>query len=141
MVRRICIAWGICYLVFVLVPVMGPRLLYPDFQVDRIGNGPFSAIARLNQDEGMLRGAAFPSAHLAATAVATWSSRCWRKALFWSVLPVAASIAFGAVYLGYHYITDVVAGVLVAVVAVLTDRTIVGNGWRTASTVLEEPVR
>ena len=122
MVRRVCFAWGICYAVFVFVPVLGPRLLFPDLQDLRIGNGPFSAIARLNQELGMLHGAAFPSAHIAATVVATWSAWCWRRVLFWGILPVSIGITAGAICLGYHYLTDVFAGAFVAVTAVFLDR-------------------
>jgi len=120
-VRRICIAWAICYVLYLAVPVLGPRFVYTGYQGPRMGEGPASALARLNQSHGMLRGAAFPSAHLAATAVAVWSAWCWRRTLFLPVLSVSVALAIGAVYLGYHYVVDVAAGLLVAVLAIGVD--------------------
>lgn len=121
LVRRICVAWVICYLLFLAVPVLGPRFVFPDVQPPRLGTGPFSALATFNQDHGMLRGAAFPSAHVAATVVAVWSAWRWWRAGFWAVLPIAAALAAGAVYLGYHYVVDVVAGAAVGAAAVAID--------------------
>ncbi len=125
--RRVCIAWAVCYVLYLLIPVLGPRLAYPAYQAPRIGNGPASALARVNQDHGMLHGAAFPSAHMAATAVATWSAWRWRRRLFRFVLPVSVALAVGAVYLGYHYVVDILAGLLVAAFAIGVDYAVFGR--------------
>jgi membrane-associated phospholipid phosphatase len=53
---------------------------------------------------------AFPSAttgYFAAAAVP--ALLCWRK-LGWVVTAITAEVAFGCVYVGVHYVTDVVAG-------------------------------
>lgn len=120
MIRQICYAWGACYAVFVLFPVLGPRLVNPAFQGTRMGTGPFSELALANQRWGMLRGASFPSAHVAATAVALIAIRGGRA--FWSLLPLGALIPIAAVYLGYHYVTDVAVGAATGAVAVALDR-------------------
>jgi membrane-associated phospholipid phosphatase len=121
MIRQICIAWGICYILFLFIPVAGPRFAYENVQGARMGTGIFSALARLNQDHGMLHGAAFPSAHVAATVVATWSLRLTERKFFWVLLPMCIAVVVGAVYLGYHYFADVVAGAVVGVLAVISD--------------------
>ncbi len=124
MIRQICIVWGVCYVLFLLIPVTGPRFIFGNVQEARIGTGIFSAIAKLNQDHGMLRGAAFPSAHVAATTVVTCSM--WRlgRKFFWALLPPCVAVAVGAVYLGYHYVVDVVAGIAVAILAIGLDRAV-----------------
>lgn len=124
MVHRISISWGICYILFLLIPVTGPRFLFDNVQEAHMGTGVFSAIASLNQDYGMLRGGAFPSAHVAATAIATWSLWRSRRKFFWALLPLCVAVPVGAVYLGYHYIIDVVAGVAVTGLAVASERAI-----------------
>jgi membrane-associated phospholipid phosphatase len=121
-VRWVCISWSVCYILFLVIPVLGPRFAFPGLQEPRMGDGPFSFIARLNGDHGMVRGAAFPSAHVAATAIALWSVWCWRRAWFRWLLPAGLCLAVGAVYLGYHYVVDVLAGILVGAVAVAFDR-------------------
>ena len=120
-VRRVCLAWAVCFVVFVLVPVLGPRFVFPDLQAARLGSGPFSALARVNQSRGMLHGGSFPTAHVAATTVALWSVWRSRSALRWAVAPLAAALAVACVYLTYHYVVDVLTGVVVGACTVGAD--------------------
>lgn len=120
MIRQICYAWAACYVVFVLFPVLGPRFMNPDWQELRMGTGAFSALALANQHWGMLRGASFPSAHVAATVVTLVAM--WRSPAFCGLLPIAILIPVAAVYLGYHYVSDVAVGALVGAAAVAVDR-------------------
>jgi membrane-associated phospholipid phosphatase len=124
-VRRICLAWALCFVVFILVPVRGPRFLFPWLQPARFGAGPFSALAHVNQAYGMLYGGSFPSAHVAATTVVLWSAWRWRRALLWAVVPVSAALTIGCVYLAYHYVADVAAGVLFGAAAIAVDHAVV----------------
>ncbi len=125
LVRRVCLAWALCFVVFVVVPVLGPRFQFPALQAGRLGKGLFSSLAHLNQTYGMLHGGSFPSAHVAATAVAVWSAWRWRRALLWLVLPLAVLLAVACVYLAYHYVVDVVVGVLFGAAGVVADRVVV----------------
>lgn len=125
LVRRVCLAWAFCFVVFVVVPVLGPRFQFPALQAGRFGNGLFSSLAHLNQTYGMLHGGSFPSAHVAATAVAVWCAWRWRRALLWLVLPLAVLLAVACVYLAYHYVVDVVVGILFGAAGVVADRVVV----------------
>jgi membrane-associated phospholipid phosphatase len=125
LVRRICVAWALCFVVFILVPVRGPRFLFPWVQEARFGAGPFSALAQLNQAYGMLHGGSFPSAHVAATTVAVWAAWRWRRALLWAVLPVSLALALGCVYLAYHYVVDVAVGILFGAAVIAVDHLVV----------------
>ncbi len=58
---------------------------------------------------------AFPSGHTAVvltTLYYAWKSR--EKKLFAVLFPVVAALIFSTVYLRYHYVIDVIAGVLLA---------------------------
>lgn len=125
--RRLCIAWAICYILYLVIPVLGPRFVYAGYQAPRMGPGPISALSKLNGDHGMLRGAAFPSAHVAATTVAVWSAWRWRRSVFRFVFPLSIALAIGAVYLGYHYVVDILAGILVGVLAIGMDHRVIGS--------------
>jgi membrane-associated phospholipid phosphatase len=120
-VRRVCLAWAVCFVIFVLVPVLGPRFLFPELQATRLGAGPFSALARINQSRGMLHGGSFPSAHMAATTVAVWSIWRRRHPLRWAVAPLSVALAVACVYLTYHYVVDVLAGIVVGAGVVTAD--------------------
>lgn len=103
----------VCYAIFFLFPVAGPRYLLP------LADNPATrtAIARATQD--LLNGAAawgtaFPSSHVAValvTAVAAF--REWRA--FGAPFVVAAVLlALGTVYGQFHYAVDALAGAALA---------------------------
>ena len=110
MVAAVCLSWAVCDLAFVLYPVMGPRFVFPDLQWSRMGSGWLAQLAKTYEEQGMLRGAAFPSAHVAGAVAAMAPLWRWRRTLFWVLSPVAVGLAAGAVLFGYHYATDVVVG-------------------------------
>ena len=53
----------------------------------------------------------FPSLHTAASLTLLWASRHIPR-LAWALSPIVISIPFACVYLRYHYVTDVLAGLL-----------------------------
>jgi membrane-associated phospholipid phosphatase len=97
----------VSYVLFVLFPVQGPRYLWsPDVVTD----GPFRTLTHALLSRGSARGAAFPSLHMAGAvtqAVMAW--RYQRRLAPWIAL-AAALIGVGAVYGGFHYAIDIVAG-------------------------------
>jgi membrane-associated phospholipid phosphatase len=110
-ILAMCVMLAACYVLFVLFPVRGPRLVDPSFQSGRMGDGIFSMIALANQQYGMLFGAAFPSAHVAG-AVVLLVPHAWRRS-FWFIAPIAVTIPVSTVYFGYHYVADAVIGAIV----------------------------
>lgn len=121
LVRRIAFVWAACFVLFLLIPVLGPRFMHPEEQASLFGTGRFSAIALLNQRYAMLHGGSFPSAHIAAVTVAI-SSLGWRQRMV--LLPFAAAIVVSVIALRYHYRLDVVAGVGLGLAAVIIDRSL-----------------
>jgi membrane-associated phospholipid phosphatase len=123
-------AFFLTYAGYLLLPAVGPRFTLHDISaLDRdlpglwltptlraaINAGGFVA-AGVPNSVAMAGAArdAFPSGHVAVTAVAIWW--CWRHRLRvrWVVSAAGVLVAFGAVYLRYHYVVDVLAGVAVA---------------------------
>ncbi len=99
-----------CFLVFVLFPVQGPRYLGTP---EGIPSGPFRSLALALLEGGSSRGAAFPSSHVAvAAAQGVLAVRFWGRR-GWAVAVLAALLAAGAVYGGFHYAVDAVAGAVV----------------------------
>ena len=97
------------YLFFVYFPVQGPRYLFPA-PTGEIENGVMYQLAHRILEAGSSRGAAFPSSHVgvafAQTALAFVLLKRWAPALF----VLSTGLAVGAVYGGFHYATDAVAG-------------------------------
>lgn len=127
LIRAVCISWAACYVIALLYPVLSPRGILPAIQASRFGSGLATRLALLNQRHGMLAGASFPSAHVAATVVMLIVLRRARHVLFWPFAFLGMNLGVGAVYLGYHYALDVVAGTVVGVGAVVADVRWVGG--------------
>ncbi len=127
LVRRISFAWALCFTVFVLFPVLGPRFADAPAQEALLGPGPFGALALFNQRYGMLYGGSFPSAHIAASVIALGALSLRQRLLF---LPLVLSIFVSVVALRYHYRIDVVAGMVVGFGAIAFDRTLVALSAR-----------
>lgn len=122
LVRRICLAWALCFTAFLVFPVLGPRFADTPAQEALLGEGPFGAMALFNQRYGMLRGGAFPSAHIAASIIALGALTLRQRAFF---LPLVLAIFVSVVALRYHYRIDVVAGIAVGLGAIALDRVFV----------------
>lgn len=97
------VACFVCYLVF---PVAGPRYLWTSPAPD----GPFRRIATWLLESGSSRGTAFPSSHVAVAAAQSVLAVRYFGSRGAVLTVFAAGLALGAVYGGFHYAVDVVAG-------------------------------
>ncbi len=97
------------YCFFIYFPVQGPRYLFPA-PSGEIANGMMYQLAHQILEAGSSRGAAFPSSHVgvsfAQAAISVVLLRRWSPLL----LVLSTGLAVGAVYGGFHYATDAVAG-------------------------------
>jgi membrane-associated phospholipid phosphatase len=107
----------LCWTIFMLFPVEGPRYLWTPAGVP---DGPMRRLAVRLLAAGSSRGAAFPSSHMAVSVsqfVLAWR---WQRPVAWGVLVVAILIGFGAVYGGFHYGVDMIAGAVLGVAVSLS---------------------
>lgn len=109
------VTWLIGCALFVAIPVQGPRYLWsspPD-----IPDGMFRRLSLGILSTGSARGTAFPSLHMAASLSQTILAWRWQGALVkWAMTAMSLLVAIGAVYAGYHYATDMIAGAAVGLV-------------------------
>lgn len=106
-VLAVVLAFLSCFLVFVVFPVQGPRYLGVP---EGVPGGPVRDLVLAVLQSGSSRGAAFPSSHVSvAVAQALMAARHQPRAARWAV-PLATGLALGAVYGGFHYAVDAVAG-------------------------------
>ncbi len=104
--------FAVCYLLFVVFPVQGPRYLWtPDAPA-----GPARALTLALLESGSSRGAAFPSSHVAVATVQAFSVVRYRMAEAWLVVPLAGLLTVGTVYGGFHYAVDASAGIAVGLI-------------------------
>jgi membrane-associated phospholipid phosphatase len=103
------------YVVFVLFPVQGPRYLWP--APTAIPHGLFRALTLRVLEGGSSPGTAFPSAHVAVATMQSLFALQWHRPFGILLSVLTALLTLGAVYGGYHYAVDVLAGAVVGLVA------------------------
>jgi len=131
----------VCYLIYICLPVMGPhgnwvetapevvRQLIGSRRVpDSIRSGPFFLIMqqvyRLVEPRG---GAAFPSSHVAVAITTNYFTFLYWRKVRWVHLVAVILLCVSTVYCGYHYVVDVIAGVLTAALLVLLGNWLYGQ--------------
>ncbi len=123
---HIVLCFYLSYVGYILFPALGPRYTMAHLQsVQLQGVALFEGIYDLlNSIEGIKRDA-FPSGHTAVTLVVVHLSHRYERRLFRIFLPLAVLLLFSTVYCRYHYVVDVLGGV------VLYGITMVSGGWLT----------
>ena len=113
-VYALTVTWVVCWVWFVFFPVEGPRYEWgvvgsaaPDGVMRRLAVAILAA--------GSSRGAAFPSSHMAISVVQTVLALRWQRGIGIVCLMVAVLVGTGAVYGGFHYGVDILAGVVLGV--------------------------
>ncbi len=97
------------YLFFIFFPVQGPRYLFPA-PGGRLAEGPVYRLAHHLLEAGSSRGAAFPSSHVGVSTAQTILVFRYLPRLGPVIALLAAGLALGAIYGGFHYATDAIAG-------------------------------
>jgi membrane-associated phospholipid phosphatase len=110
-VSAFTLAMVACFVVFCLAPVEGPRYAWPP--PAGVAEGFFRRVVSQILEGGSSRGTAFPSSHQAIALVMGLSSMSWRRRLGLPVLVLSLLLGLGAVYGGFHYGVDMLAGAAV----------------------------
>lgn len=103
------------YFISVLMPVESPHFSLASIETVRLSGGFFTHLINWLESYALVRGAAFPSAHVAGSTVAVLASWRYRRWLFWICLPFFLCMCVATVYGRYHYVADVLAGLATGV--------------------------
>lgn len=113
----ILLCFYLSYVGYLLFPALGPRYTMNHLQsADLQGvflTGPVQEL--LNRIEGIKRDA-FPSGHTGVALVVLGLAYRFHKAFFSIAFPVVALLIFSTVYCRYHYVVDVIGGVVLAAI-------------------------
>lgn len=119
-VFTIILCFFLSYLGYLLFPAVGPRFTLNHLQTADLQSGPMTLWIRQTLDSlEHNKTDAFPSGHTAVALVSlfyAWKFR--QKALFRVLAPAVAALIVSTVYLRYHYVIDVIAGVLLAALTI-----------------------
>ena len=109
------VGYLVCYATYLLFPTRSPAngLGVQQFGAER--GGLFQSLVRLIQNHAGVHGNAFPSAHIMlAFVVLMFTYRFLPRLAPWLLVPILL-MCLGAVYDGYHYASDVIAGALLGI--------------------------
>lgn len=103
---------------YLLVPAVGPGIAFPGLYTTSLDGSLYHPI---NDVMGLMRAPrdAFPSLHAGLSAVVLWYSWKYGKVAFLILLPFVVGNWISTLYLRYHYLTDVLAGFVVAWLSVV----------------------
>jgi membrane-associated phospholipid phosphatase len=105
-------AYAIGYVIAIFFPIESPWFAMAGSWHAPLHGGPFTAIINFIEHFGRVRGAAFPSEHVAGSFAALWGAWRHRRWLFWVMLPLALCMCVSTVWGRYHYVMDIFGGMV-----------------------------
>jgi len=116
----VLLCFYLSYLGYIIFPALGPRFAIDELKVIPLKGFLVAEPIQnfLNWLEGIKRDA-FPSGHTAIASTVLYLSYKFEKKLFRILLPAVLALIFSTVYCRYHYVVDVLAGIILAVLTVL----------------------
>jgi membrane-associated phospholipid phosphatase len=128
----------VCYLAYIVLPVVGPLVLFRNIDGYRlpadiqpatalafpaaVQSGPFSRLMVWVYYPFETPGASFPSSHVAIAIVTVYFSFLYLRRIRWPHFVAMILLCAATVYCRYHYVVDVVGGVLTAALIPLGNR-------------------
>jgi len=116
----VTIGFFLSYIGYLLVPAIGPR-----FTLAQSQSGPVKGWLWANQILDILNANefnkrdCFPSGHTGITLIVLYYAHAHHKKLFAFLLPVGVLLIMATVFLRLHYVIDVIAGFVLAALAIL----------------------
>jgi membrane-associated phospholipid phosphatase len=134
-VFMILLCFYLSYIGYMLFPALGPRFTMNHLQSADLQGlflaGPVQEL--LNRIEGIKRDA-FPSGHTGVALVVLGLAYRHHKTFFSIAFPVVAMLIFSTVYCRYHYVVDVIGGVILATITFVVGEKYYGD-WEVRNNI------
>ncbi len=123
----------LCYIFYVIFPAIGPRFILHDFaSINAELPGIFftkwirsfldfgeSIPVGVSNPQVFAQRDAMPSAHTALALILVYLSKKIKSKSFYFYLPYLILLVISTIYLRYHYVIDIAAGIFIAVIAII----------------------
>lgn len=106
------VGYAIGYVIAMLFPIQSPWFAMAGMWHGELHGGPFTATINFIEHYGRVRGAAFPSEHVAGAVAVLWGAWRFRRWLFWVMLPLVAAMCFSTIWGRCHYVADIFGGIV-----------------------------
>lgn len=119
-VFTIVLCFYLSYIGYVLFPAVGPRFMLKHLQTADLRTGPMTLwIQQILNSLEHNKTDAFPSGHTAVGLVSLYYAGKYKeRVLFRILVPAVSALIVSTVYLRYHYVIDVIAGILLAALTI-----------------------
>jgi len=111
-----------CDLGFILYPVAGPLPFMGQAYTVPLDGWLWTWLGEMIRSKAHYVGGTIPSPHCAAGTVMWGMAWLYHRGWFWALAPVILSLYVSTVYGRFHYLTDAVAGIAVALLALGASR-------------------
>ena len=106
------VGYAIGYVIAAFFPIQSPWFAMAGMWQGQLHGGPFTATINFIERYGRVRGAAFPSEHVAGSVAVLWGAWRFRRWLFWVLLPLVTAMCVSTIWGRYHYVADVFGGII-----------------------------
>jgi membrane-associated phospholipid phosphatase len=106
------VGYTVGYLIAAVFPIESPWFAMAGIWRGQLDGGPFTAAINFIEHYGRVRGAAFPSQHVAGSVAALWGAWQHRRWLYWVMLPLVVLMCVSTIWGRYHYVADIFGGIL-----------------------------
>jgi membrane-associated phospholipid phosphatase len=127
------VAYAIGYVIAISFPIESPWFSMAGSWHGNLQGGPFTALINFIEHYGRVRGAAFPSEHVAGSFAALWGAWRHRRWLFWVMLPLVLCMCVSTIYGRYHYVADIFGGMVTGTLGYFIGRWLMRNSNRRQS--------
>lgn len=124
-------AYVMCYAGFVLYPVASQMYYMPHAYTVPLRGGPFTALAEFMRSNLHFAGGSLPSPHCAAGTVMLVTLFRSHRGWAWATAPLLVCILPATIYGRFHYLSDGLAGIAVAVLVLSIHRACLARRGRT----------
>src|SRR6266481_1737534 len=114
--------YAIGYGIAIFFPIESPWFSIAGAWHGPLPGGLFTTVINFIEQFGRVRGAAFPSEHVAGSVAALWGTWRHRRWLFWVMVPVVTCMCVSTVWGRYHYVVDVFGGMVTGTLGYLSGR-------------------
>ncbi|MBM4340887.1 MAG: inositol phosphorylceramide synthase [Deltaproteobacteria bacterium] len=113
------LGYYLSFIGYILLPAIGPRFTLDHLQTLPLGGSFFTDFVRdlLNSIEHNKRDC-MPSGHTQIALMVLFLAHRYVKTIFYILLPVVCGLILSTVYLRYHYVIDLMAGIALAIACV-----------------------
>ena len=121
----ILLSFYLSYFGYLLFPALGPRYFLAHLHTVQLdGLGLYHYISTTLNGLENIQWDAFPSGHVAVALLVSHFAFKYFPRLFYSTLPMIMLLILSTFYLRYHYLIDVLAGIGLYLLIILTDKLI-----------------